>query len=462
VSILPFALYPEAAAGWLRQLESMPVKIRAGQLYAALKALYAASLPETTRLLLLETLRPSVFAASEILAKDATYVGAPLAEAARSAAKLSVLLHHELALGYERLLTEATPLAGHRVMASLGWMLVRILQLGEPPAGIFRRLYAAYRQGQAQGWLNHLESEPLNGVVAETPQDRFKCIAAFAALAPTRLDPRLMDELFGFLLRHRQYLALSDAPVTNGWVVDLYQDQGPRGSGFVSEDRVLYLELRLPQTGELPSVLDRRLNHLLGRLPQEEYPLTRRVDELWHGWHSIIAELSRQVSPAANLWLAVPQFELAPLDAYPSVAIPPEFCQIRVYRRLNGLLRCQNEAIAVLEVEPVPIQPGDLLGLKLLDESLLVAVVRWVRVGGGGAKISLGLELIGGQAERVQVLIEGRHLTGIAAVQGKSRILLLSPRRLKPATQLMLNGRETQVLRLVEWAEQFCAYQLID
>ncbi len=462
MSALPFALYPEAAAGWIRQLEAMPVKTRAAQLYAALKALYATTLPETTRLFLLETLRPSVFAASEILAKDAAYVSAPLAEKARSAAKLSALLHHELALNYERSLSAATPLPGHRVMASLGWMLVRILQLGEPPgSSLFRRLYAAYRQGQAQGWLERLEVEPLNGVGAETPQDRFKCVAAFAALAPTRLDPRLIDELFGFLLRHRQHLALSDAPVADGWVVDLYRDQGPRRSGF-SEDRILYLELRLPQTVELPSVLERRLNHLLGRSPQEEYPLARRVDELWHGWHSILAELSRQVSPA-NLWLTVPEFELAAPDDPSSTAIPPEPCQIRVYRRLNGLLRLrQDEASAVLEVEPVPIQPGDLLVLKLLDESLLATVVRWVRTGDGGTKIRLGLDLIGESAERVQVLIEGRHFTGIVAVQGQSRVLLLSPLKLKPAMQLMINGRETQVLRLLEWAEQFCAYQLID
>lgn len=466
---LPFDLNSKAAARWVAELESVPIKTRARHLYDALKALNARALPEAVCLALLEILRPSVFAASEILAQDSTRLASPLPESARNAVKLSALLHHELAAGYERALTEATAVAGHRIMVSLGWMLVRTLQWGGTlGSSAWKRLYAIYQQGEIQGWLTRPEDEPLSGSV-EIPHERFKCAVAFAALTPTWFDPCFMDELFRFLLQRRQRIAMGEAPVADGWFIDLSQGRGPRRIAPAPETsgRFLYLSVCLSQPEELPLPLAQRLRHLLGQLPEDEYALTRRVDELWRGWGSVVAELNRHRAHrvSANDWLAVPEFELAPLDKDLSPPLGPASSRSRVYRQLNALLRLrQDDSIAVLETAHVEIQPGDLIVLKLLDETLLAAVVRWVKASVQETKTRAGLDLFGKGVECVHVLIVGQgpiRSVGIIAAQDGNSVLILPPLRLKPGSRVMIGGSEAQIARLLEWTDEFCAYCLI-
>lgn len=473
MSDLPFDLQPEAAARWLEELESVPAKTRGRRLYAALKALNAATLPEMLRLALLEILRPSVVAASEILALDSLRF-TPLPEAARNAAKLSAFLHHELAAGYERSLTGAAPVAGHRILASLGWMLVRILQLGEPlRSGVWRRLYAVYRQGETQGWLTQPVSEPLAGDLMETSKDRFKCAVMFVAISPMRFEPRLMSEVFVFLLQHCQHIELGDTPTADGWSIDPLLARGPRRADLTAETHghLLYLSMHLPQT-ERTSPLLLRLRHHLGHPPAgAEYPVTRRVDELWRGRESIVTELRRRQSrssPSNKGWLAVPEFELTPLENASSADHAPIFptnSNSRIHRRLDALLRLnQNDPIAVLETESIGIRPGDLVVLKLLDETLLAAVVRWVKTSLQESKTKLGLDPIEGTVECVQALIAGQgpiQAIRIIDAHGETAVLVLAPLRLKPGDRIMFGDSETQVVRLLEWADDFCAYSLI-
>lgn len=474
MSDLPFDLRTEAAARWLEELESAPAKTRARHLYAALKALNAATLPEAVRLSLLEILRPSVFAASEILARDPVRLTAPLPETARNTAKLSALLHHEMAAGYERSLAGTASVAGHRILVSLGWMLVRVLQLGEPlGSSVWRRLYAIYQQGEIGGWLTQPVGEPLTGGLVETPKDRFKCAVALVALAPMRLEPHLMSELFLFLLQHRQYIELDDTPAVDGWSIDLSRARGPHRAGpaLGSHGRLLHLRMYLPQTGGSPPPLARRLQHHLGQpIPVEEYPLTRRVDELWRGRESIMAELKRRRSRSvsSNDWLTVPEFELTPLDNDSSTDNAPLFpasSMSRVYRRLEALLRMSEEdPITVLETENVSIQPGDLVVLKLLDETLLAAVVRWVQTSIQESKTRVGLDPFEGAIECVQALIVGQgpiHAIVITDAQRENAVLVLAPIRLKPGAKIMISDNEAQVARLLEWTDDFCAYCLI-
>lgn len=473
MSDLPFDLHSEAAARWLAGLESVPAKTRSRHLYAVLKTLNGATMPEAVRLSLLEILRPSVFAASEILARDPVHRTAPLPETARNTAKLSALLHHEMAAGYERLLAEAASVAGHRILVSLGWMLVRILQLGEPlGSSVWRRLYAIYQQAETEGWLTQPVCEPLAGGLAETPKDRFKCAVTFVALAPMRFEPHLMSELFLFLLRHRQSIELGDTPAADGWSIDLSQSRGPRRAGpeLGSHDRLLYLRMSLPQPGLLPPPLMRRLQHHLGQpIPEQAYPLTRRIDELWRGLESIMAELRRRQSRSAssNDWLMVPEFELTPLDNDSSTSyasLLPASSMSRVHRRLDARLRMsQDDPIAVLETENVSIRPDDLVVLKLLDETLLVAVVRWVQTSIQESKTSFGLDLFEGAVECVQALIVGHGpIHAVVIIDARREIkLVLAPTRLKPGTSIMVGDCETQVARLLEWTDDFCAYCLI-
>ncbi len=460
---VPFDLHPEAAARWLAELESVPIKTRSRHLYAALKALNATALPETARLALLEVLRPWVVAASEILARNFVRFHAPQSDTARKTAKLSALLHHELAAGYERVLAEATLVAGHRILVSLGWMLVRILQLGEPlGSSVWKRLYAIYQQGETAKWLTQPVDEPLAAGLTEPPKDRFKCAVMFVALASMRLDPHLMSELFLYLLQHRQSIELSELPTVDGWFIDLSQATGPRrvGLDLGIPGRLLYLKIHLPQTERPPSPLLQRLQYCLGQPPAEEYPLTRRVDEVWCGRESILAELKRRRSQSvsSNAWLRVPEFELTPLDNDSSTSTS------RVYRRLDALLRMrQDNPITVLEMENINIQPGDLIVLELLDETLLAAVVRWVQTSVWGNKTKLGLEPFKGGVECVQALIVGQgpaHALAITDPLQENLVLALAPIRLKLGTKIMIGDSEAQVIRLLEWTDDFYAYCL--
>ncbi|MCX8049275.1 MAG: hypothetical protein N3A55_06410 [Methylohalobius sp.] len=463
MSTLPFAPQPQAVALWLEQLHAAPAKTRSRHLYAVLKTLNAMDLVNPVRLSLLEALRPSVFVASEVSALDSLHLADPQSERARNTAKLSAFLHHEMALGYVKILAAMAPLAGHRALTSLGWMLVRIMQLGEPvSASVWRRLYSIYRQGEDEGWLTLAVSEPLAGEVKETAQDRFKCALAFAALSPMRFKPQLMGKIFEFLLAHHQIIVLSHMPEPAGWFVDLLSTAGPRRQGKRTLDRCVYLSFK-PSKVKTAASFWPRLQHHLGIPPSEaNYPLTRRVDELWWGWESIVAELKRHQlrSASAKDWLTVPQFELAPLDSTPPSG---QNSTARIRRRLDGLLQLsQSDTLAVLDIDNATIQPGDLVVLKLLDETLQAAAVRWIRTAESG--IRLGLDLLGGSVEYFKAILVGRgpiEAIWINGGQERASAACFPPQlRLKPGESIVIGDREARVTRLLEWSDDFCAYAL--
>ncbi|GAB4355073.1 MAG: hypothetical protein Kow0060_06730 [Methylohalobius crimeensis] len=470
---LPFELRPEAAAHWLAQMDSAPPKTRGRHLYTVLQAMTGIT-PAEVRLPLLEILRPSVYTASEILARDFTRLAAPLSETARNTAKLSVFLHHQLAAGYESLTEESAPLAGHRALVSLGWMLVRILQLGEPiGSGVWQRLYRLYRQGQTQGWLTRPVADPTRKNTEETPLEAFKHAVMFVALAPMRFDPERLGELYLLLSRYRHAIELNHTPSTDGWYLDLSQPHGPRRAApefKQAMDLCLYLNMAPPPAEEGTTPLLRRLRHHLGQ-PQggEAYTSDRRVDELWCRRESAMAELKRRQSrsPASGEWLTVPEFELAPMDHAPFAttepAAPTERVS-RVHRRLDGRLRQRrDDPVAVLEIEHIEVRPGDLVILKLLDETRIAAVVRWFQTSFQDSKVRFGLDLFTGKVEHVQAIIPGQGPTpaiGIIQARQRDAALILPPTRIKPGVQIWIGDREAQIIRLLEWTDDFCAYRL--
>ncbi|MBN2701902.1 MAG: hypothetical protein JXR29_10685, partial [Methylothermaceae bacterium] len=136
----------------------------------------------------------------------------------------------------------------------------------------------------------------------------------------------------------------------------------------------------------------------------------------------------------------------------------------RVHRRLDGRLRQRrDDPVAVLEIEHIEVRPGDLVILKLLDETRIAAVVRWFQTSFQDSKVRFGLDLFTGKVEHVQAIIPGQGPTpaiGIIQARQRDAALILPPTRIKPGVQIWIGDREAQIIRLLEWTDDFCAYRL--
>ena len=463
-----FAPNPDAAAEWLTTLQKEGPKSRAHQLYQSLKTLNTLQLESSLRLAILEVLRQSIFATSDVLAAEFTVLTPPLTESARSTAKLSAFLHHELALGYEQLPNHHSPLSKQRALASLGQMMLRIIQLGEPIANsTWRRLFNHYRQGEEEGWLHFSVTEPLSQLGSFSPLEQIKCILAFMALNPMQHDPSCLPQGWLFLEKHKDKLTIADNPSTNCWYFDPDQAQPPcRYNHFPnSNERTRYLNIETRVTNELPRSMRTRWQHHLVQLSDLAYQKEKRVDELWCGWECTLSELKRwQRTPLQNTqWLSVPDFE---------VILPDTPCNStkhgdnsdwhRPHRHVNALLKqYPNDSMAMIETN-VCLCPGELLGLKFLDETIQLAVIRWIQPGMFGNQGRFGLDLLDGRFLPTTAIIPGLGPEpAIHFISSHQEDLLLLPQsRLKPGISILVEDREYRIARLREWGNDFCAYLL--
>lgn len=465
---LPFPPNPRAAADWLANLEKAGPKTRAHRVYQALKILNYKDLQDDTRLAVLESLRSGVFAISEILAVEFTALPSPLTESARNTAKLSAFLHHEIAAGYESLGNAHFPLAAQRALTSVGQLMLRVIQLGEPVSSTaWRRLFQHYRQGEKNGWLDTPIPDSLGIHEQSSVMDQIKCILAFVALTPMRDEAALLPSLLAFLEQHKDEISISDTPSPGGWIFDPHQPHGPHRAHRTPVDSTTlrYLALEIKDTAQLPGPVRIRWQHHFGRLSELVYQEERRVDELWCGWDCTLAELKQwQKTPINDTdWLSVPDFELILPDESGNMvesSINPDWH--RPHRKVNALLKqCSNDSLAVLETG-IDLIPGELLGLKLLNEAIIMAVVRWARPGAFGNKGQFGLDLLEGKITRVKVIVPGRgpnfaiHITP----PSQAGILLLPQVRLKPGMTILVEENELTIARLMEWGNNFCAYLL--
>ncbi len=463
---LPFPPNPEDAADWLAGLEKAGPKVRAHRLYQSLMVLNKIPLEATERFPLLETLRPGIFATSNILAVEFAALSPPLGESARNTAKLSAFLHHELALGYEQLPTDQTPLAGQRALASLGQMILRVIQLGEPlAASAWRRLFKHYRQGIDEGWLNLPAPEPLSYSDFFSALDQIKCILAFVALTPMRYDCASLTHLYSYLEKHKDQITISDTPTSALWFFDPQQAQGPRPVNQfpATSHTIRYLVVAIKESQELPESVSRRWRHHFDQLSELEYSKEKRIDELWCGWECSLSELRQyQRTPHQETeWLSVPEFEVILPDA-PSVNNDTDSDWHRPHRHINGLLKqCPHDSLAILETN-IGLRPGDLVGLKLLDETIMMSIIRWARPGTFGNQGRYGLELLEGEIRRVKAITPGLgpspaiHI--VSPDQGGG--LLLPQVRLKPGMSILVGEHDFRIAKLLEWSNDFCAYQL--
>ncbi len=456
---LPFAPEPEAVSRWLSGLHGVGVRKRARALYEAVKGLNGAPLDGARRLSLLEILRQPVFTASELLAREFIRSSAPWRETSRNTAKLSAFLHHELAAGYEA--SASGPLAAQRALASLGQMILRVIQIGEPiGSSVWRRLYRRYSEAGRQGWDTEPVEEPLLQRRISLLQ-QFQWILGFVALAPMRFDPGAMGELFALL--QAGVIEVRFEVSGAGWCFDPAQPKGPCRADRAAQrsGSLQYLSLSLAGRPEsVDAAVWRRLQHHVGQPAEAAYPIERRVDELWLGWETIVTELSRRRGRQPNLgWLEVPEFELSVPDAPEA----PTTENSRVQRRLGAVLKqSPDRCRALLETE-VAIAGGDLVALKFLDGGVQLALVRWAHPGWFGNSGRFGLDLFTGRVALVKAIVPRHGPTDgfLISREGEGDVLLLPPVKLKPGMEVLIGGEETRIARLLEWTERFCAYRLV-
>ncbi len=454
----PFVPEPEAVSRWLSDLDGAGIRSRARSLYEALRELNETSLDGKRRLSLLETLRQPVFAASELLARESVRSPVLWQEASRNTAKLSAFLHHELAAGYESL---SGPLARQRAIASLGQMILRIIQIGEPvSSGVWRRLYRCYSEARRQGWEEEPVAEPLLQRQI-SPLRQFQWVLGFVALTPMRFDPSAMGGLFALLQSGIVEVRFSASAA--GWCFDPGQPKGPCRADRAAQrsGSVQYLSLSLAGCPEsIDEKIWLRLQHHVGQPAEAAYPVERRVDELWLGWETIVTELSRRRNRRQNVgWLEVPEFELSVPDGFDPISTEGGHIQ----RRLGAVLKQSRDGERALLETEIAIAGADLVALKFLDGGLQLAVVRWVHPGWFGNPGHFGLDLFVGRSVLVKAIVPRLGPSDVILVsrEGEGDVLLLPPVKLKPGTEMLVDAGEARVARLLEWTESFCAYRLV-
>jgi len=106
--------------------------------------------------------------------------------------------------------------------------------------------------------------------------------------------------------------------------------------------------------------------------------------------------------------------------------------------------------------------PGELLGLKFLDETIQLAVIRWIQPGMFGNQGRFGLDLLDGRFLPTTAIIPGLGPEpAIHFISSHQEDLLLLPQsRLKPGISILVEDREYRIARLREWGNDFCAYLL--
>ncbi len=466
---LPFTPTAESAEKWLTALQKDGPKSRAHRLYRSLKALNQSSLEPASRLEVLETLRHGIYTTSEMLAAEFTAMTPPLGESARSTAKLSVFLHHELARGYERLPPDPSPFGKQRALASLAWMMLRIVQLGEPLSGsTWRRLFDHYLEGENEGWLDVPVHDPLSPAQTCTPIDSVRCILAFMAMTPMWLEAAWLPRCLLYLERNKDKITITADPSGSCWCFDPRQAKSARFLAATPDNagNLRYLRIETKEPPELPDPIARKWQHQLDQLSSLDYQKEKRVDELWCGRECAVTELERHqrgLRRGNGEWLSVPDFELL----LPDAPTGPTHGEVdsdwrRPHRHVNALLKQhRHDSAAIIETH-VRLRPGGLLGLKLLDDSIVLAVVRWSRPGMFGNAGRFGLDLLPGRAGIVTAIVPGLGpgpAIHVASPKGNGA-LVVPQTRLKPGTSILMEENEYRIAKLLEWGDDFSAYTL--
>ncbi|HHJ38761.1 MAG: hypothetical protein AXA67_02935 [Methylothermaceae bacteria B42] len=452
-------------------------------LYAILQQLNAEDHAFQTTNEILELLREPLFQCTNSLEKAFTLATYPLPPNFRKMAKLCVFLHYELAQGYESLLThsENQDLSfqasfAQKALLSLGRVLLHMVQMGEAvSSSLWRRHNAVFLLGRQQDWLRQNVHDPVLGKQAIlSPFDQFKCNAAFMALLPTRFDPFSARRLFDFVLQNNHLIDTNPKDKQNVWTIEPAQNEGPtpNTSGQPEDPAQLRFSFHPPETLLLPQAMTEQLTRYAGaRASIQNYPMKRQVREVWIGWHTIEKELDRYHGSRENEshWLQVPDFELAPdgseiphSEDFPSPLNAGEKKRRTLVKRWveYSLLSNKENDFALLDADDKLLERGDLVVLKMLDESFIIAAVRWIQPGIRMNRTLYGLECFSGKMEKMLVQLPKQWLDIPGILIKERKELLLPPVKIKHATTIEVGQTTYTVTRLLEWGTDFCAYQL--
>ena len=228
---LPFDLNVESASNWLQNL---PIDAnRSWQLIiSAIQSLNQSHCDSSTRLFLLETLRPVVFHLSKKLHNYTPGSNLPVAKK-RKIAQLAVKLHLEIAAGYD-LITRLDSFASdfpqdeqtriiYRAMRSYSLSLLRSCQMYESyPSKIWERLNHLYGIAETRGFTDTVIDESEHSLDFETSiGDVFKVIVVFTIINPYRFSRQEMSNVFGMLEQTSDIVQLSSYQYEQGYLASI-------------------------------------------------------------------------------------------------------------------------------------------------------------------------------------------------------------------------------------------------
>ena len=230
---------PEAVGEWISRLPMANVSESAGQIRQATFEIARLDTDWSTRMDLLEGVRPTVLYLAARLDKAAYSAGSQSDAITRLAQRLQT----NLCSGYRAVVLsaldtvsddeeacEALSLALHRALTDLSRTLLRTLQYYVAPADrLWLMLNQLYHLAEQLGIQDHVHADTEDNTTLELSITGAYLRALLLAMAkPYQLRPRQLADLFRALSGWVPVVSLSDEEGTNLHVIDLASDQGPR------------------------------------------------------------------------------------------------------------------------------------------------------------------------------------------------------------------------------------------
>ena len=460
---LPFDLNAESASDWLQNL---PIDAnRTWQLIiSAMRSLNESHCEPSTRLILLDILRPVVFLLSEKLQNYSLGPNIPPAKK-RKINRLSLKFHFELATGYD-LITRSDSFGSqltpgeqirvvYRAMRSFSLSLLKTCQMHEPYSSkIWGRLSQLYRIAEARGFSSSVIDETEHSRYFQTSIEAlFKAIALFTIINPYRFTRQEMSDIFRLLDQTSDHVHLSSDKYEQGYLasvcVDLERNYPPSLVGQLahSENNRYFFtwkfEHYLTHTdGKQDSW--RELSHYRARLLPRfgdfsclELSGERRRQQLFQGFNSIYSFLSTSQSrfgarqehkPRHQNWLKIPDFDLVPMEndtntlSEQQTFQPAEKSNGQILPAINdggtedqsrlgfeGIncfsVRTNLEGFYVIEIDSI-LEIGQIIAFSSPGEPAQIGSVRWKQTFGQEQHLRYVVELLASEAQPIIALFK--------------------------------------------------------
>ncbi len=227
---------------WLNDLPKANRGETARRLYFALQDINKATLSITSRLQIMELMRPSVHETSNALFGQHVKKTLSLSEKERKVAELAQVLQGLLLTGYKIAVSyllsntidsqakKSLIIAIHRAITDSSYILLRSYQLyTPPPARLWKELHALYIAAEQNGITQaSFKNEESNQTLSVSIADSYKRCLLLSRARPNMLRQVELDQIFEILEKWTANATLEpDITENSAFAIDLTSDSAP-------------------------------------------------------------------------------------------------------------------------------------------------------------------------------------------------------------------------------------------